>query len=420
MNRPTHYLIPALALLVIGTAPVSAGDIETDLEVRWRAFGDKRSFSEAAKVSGHQELRTRLSMMYGMNRSAQAKLTVQDSRIHGAPSSGNTMGDSNLGVYEAYLMLNELFSDNLALQAGRFPLDYGNGRVLSEFNWDNNGRTWDAVRATISNEKVAVDLFQGRLMERTTSLNPAAAFDSPDRDLFGLYVMFLDQMVDVYYLFDYDGNTIGEDRALRRSTAGVYTARDFADKFDYSFNGAFQFGDAHPTAIAKTAAEEKIDLAAFMVNFEIGATTEMGDKSNRAAIGVDFTSGDDPEEADFGAYDNLYHDAHGFNGWMDIVSTGSAGLIDVYVADYFKPMKGVKFGGEVHYFMTHQDFTSRVDSDETSKNVGLEVDLFAKKYIDDNAMVGIVAGGFFPTEDYAGEGADPAVWGYLQASVDLP
>ncbi len=417
MKRPIQFLIPVLALM-FGAAPVAAGDLETDIEVRWRAFGDKRSFSEKANVAGHQELRTRLSMLYGMHGSAQAKLTVQDSRIHGAPSSGNTMGDSNLGVYEAYLMLDEVFSDNLALQAGRFPLDYGNGRVLSEFDWDNNGRTWDAVRATLSNEKVAVDLFQGRLMER--SLNPAAGVDSPDRDLFGLYVMFLEQMVDVYYLFDYDGAVIGEDRALRRSTAGVYTGRDFADKFDYTFNGAFQFGDAHPSSIAKTAAEEKIDLAAFMVNFEIGATTEMGDRSNRAALGIDFTSGNDPEEADYGAYDNLYHDAHKFNGWMDMVSTGSAGLIDLYVRDWFRPNSDWKVGGDLHYFMTHQDFVSRVDSDETSKNVGLEVDLFAKTQVVDNGTVGVIVGGFFPTEDYAGKNADPGLWGYFQASVDLP
>lgn len=417
MRKPIQYLILTLIFSLAGAAPAVAGDIETDIEVRWRAFGDKRSFSEKANVAGHQELRTRMSAMYGQG-DAEAKLTIQDSRIHGNPSSGNSNGDSNLGVYEAYLMINKLWSDNLAFQAGRFTLDYGNGRVLSASNWDNNGVTWDAVRAALGNEKVSVDLFQGRLMER--SLNSSGGVDSPDRDLFGLYVTFLEQMVDVYYLFDYDGAVVGEDRVLRRSTTGVYTGRDFAEKFDYTFNGAFQFGDAHPSAFAKTAAEEKIDLAAFMVNFEIGATTEMGDKRNRAALGVDFTSGNDPEEADFGAFDNLYFDGHTFNGWMDMVSTGTDGLIDIYASDYFKPNKKCKVGGTVHYFMTHQDFVSRVDSDETSKNVGLEVDLFAKAHVVENGMVGVVVGGFFPTEDFAGENADPGVWGYLQASVHLP
>jgi hypothetical protein len=146
-----------------------------------------------------------------------------------------------------------------------------------------------------------------------------------------------------------------------------------------------------------------------------------GETKYRAALGIDYASGDDnPADDDYNAFDNLYYTGHKFRGYMDLFTpSNTEGLMDVYLRQGLSPAKDWTLAGDVHLFRTAAGYRSVKDGKET-KARGLELDVLARTTKLQKAILEVGGSVFFPSEDWQGKDADPALWGYAMVTVKLP
>ena len=112
-------------------------------------------------------------------------LEGQDSRTYfnrsvpNAPPFANPM-DLRLG----YLQLGDSDQSPVSLRAGRQDLNFGEQRLLGNFNWINVGRSFDAVRLTLRHNRYRLDAFASSVVIPTST-----GFDRPQtgNNLHGLY-----------------------------------------------------------------------------------------------------------------------------------------------------------------------------------------------------------------------------------------
>jgi hypothetical protein len=400
--------LAAVVISVAGTA-LAADRVDLGVEVRWRPETERVLVGPEGplRIESLQSLRTRLSADFSPGGTTRARVLLQDSRVMGVPSSGTILPDSNAGVHEAYFEIGDFFARPLTLRAGRFELNYGNQRLLGGVGWSNVGRTFDVARLSFVQPSWQLDFLGAKRVARQTGPND-------DTRLYGAY-MQLTKMAesDLFLLLDYDGRKVGSARAQVRWTAGTYAAREIRGNLDYIFNGAYQFGTF------ASGADTTVDISAFLLALELGYT--MGQRtSTRAALGIDYVSGDDPESADFEAFNNLYYTAHKFRGFMDqFLLSNREGLIDTYGRLRVKPHAEWTIGADFHFFQTARSFTS-LDDGGSARNAAFEVDAVLRTTKLEHAALELGGALFKPTRDWVGPDDDVRLWGYLQITARLP
>jgi hypothetical protein len=72
--------------------------------------------------------------------------------------------DSDLNLHQAYLLVGNHKEFPLSLKIGRQELVYGDQRLLGNFRWNNNARTFDAAKLRWQNKFFGVDVFTGGLV----------------------------------------------------------------------------------------------------------------------------------------------------------------------------------------------------------------------------------------------------------------
>ncbi len=77
------------------------------------------------------------------------------------PGHSLTETDRDLNLYQGYLALGNQKEFPLSLKVGRQELSYGDQRLLGAFKWNNDGRTFDAIKVRYQNVLFGVDLFSG-------------------------------------------------------------------------------------------------------------------------------------------------------------------------------------------------------------------------------------------------------------------
>lgn len=424
MRNLVMWAMTAAAIVgSLGLVPAAAAqnqDVDLSVEVRWRPESTRMQFTDGsaikalgAEYESSQSLRTRVSALFAPNTSTtQARVDLQDARTLGAPGSGSVAGDANLGIYQAYLRITKLFHPQLQLQAGRFELDYGNGRVLSSDSWSNTGRAFDGAKVSVVGEKFNVDVIYAKLVER------AALSSSHDTDLWAAYASFTDASTDVFFLFDTDQRTIDSERLLQRFTAGTHSARQVTANVDYIANAAYQFGTAMMPSTSAPSGLAKTDIAAYLAAIEVGFTPNV--TPARFAIGVDYASGDDPASESFNAYDQAYANTHSFRGEMDqFAASNPEGLLDLYMKAVFEPAPKWEITGAGHWFQTAQEFESALDPAVMATGLGAEADLMLSTKVVENAVLSLGGALFFPTEDWRGPQPDVESWGFTSVTVHI-
>ena len=131
--------------------------------------------------------------------------------------------------------------------------------------------------------------------------------------------------------------------------------------------------------------------------------------------GVSLYTGDDPEKDDDSAYDQLFPTLHKFHGYMDraVVIAGPAGLLDINGKGWWKASDRLTIKAAYHAFSTDVDVPLSLD--ETSKNVGQEIDVVAKTKLTQGLKVELGGSLFFlPLAYVPGFGDENATWFYLQ------
>ncbi len=173
-------------------APPITGNVYSGLARRITVGGEVRarfesfynfdlsgSPNDSIGESGHNEitlLRTRLHFDADINDYLRAYLELQDNRAFGDEdefhaNQGRNTGTNpalnprgttgNLGrvdLLEGYLELRSLafVSDvlsNISIKIGRWQMSYGGERVISEYDWSNQGRAWDGIKVRWSGKK---------------------------------------------------------------------------------------------------------------------------------------------------------------------------------------------------------------------------------------------------------------------------
>jgi hypothetical protein len=389
-----------LVTLVAVVAP-NARAFELSADMCWRTESDRIALSGESSVlssgdrmilEGLHLLRTRVNVKATNEGGSSIFVQIQDSRVVGEPSSGGISQDDELGIQQAFLSV-PLF-DGAALHAGRQVLAFGDQRIIGAVGWSNVGRTFDGVRLTHMKGKRRVDAFYMKLAERRSGTGR-------DDDLWGVYAAL--NPVDLFGIVEYDADKTDEgDRELVRATIGAHAKGTPVSNLQAEATAAYQAGRAGET-----------DLAAFLLRGEL-AFVPNGNVS-RSAVGVDYSSGDDPDSDDYEAFANSFYTGHKFRGYMDqFLASNREGLLDLFALQ--KVTIGEDWGltAIAHLFRTVESFQGM--SDDEAHTLGFELDGIVSGPA--RGGVNVVAGGsvFFPTDEWKEE-TDPELWGFVQLMV---
>ena len=168
---------------------------------------------------------------------------------------------SQVGLYQGYIEIADLWTTPLQLRIGRQELSFGNEWLVGNNTLGPSpdyGLSFDAIRATYSQNTYSVDVFAAKLAERLGS------FTQDDTDFYGIYGTWSgleNHSIDAYWFWLRDDAPLDDlQRAgisgLLQHVAGVnqYDATNlhtvglrFSGAFgqvDYELEGACQFGDA--------------------------------------------------------------------------------------------------------------------------------------------------------------------------------
>jgi len=389
-------------------------------EVRYRSEFDDRSFSSGRARQYFDLLRTRAGIEVLVDSNVHAVVQLQDSRIIGGQNeygdyeSGTLNAGSGVNAHQAYLQIDRLWADGIGFKAGRFEFVLGNERVFGAVGWSNVGRSWEGLQTWYKSDEFQLTGFLLKLQEENDP------YFNRDFDLFGAHFRFARAGLELLAFYERDADTIGvadtDYNALDRYNLGLYWQRRF-DNWKVELNGAFQSGKI----------TDSLDIQAFMAQGEVGYAFD-GQGAVYVALGGDYTSGDDnPNDADYKMYDNLYYTGHKFRGYMDyFTASESSGLIDLMVRGRGQVLPKWQVMLDGHYFRTAQDYLDPADSSATSE-VGLEFDLTVVT----TSVKGITLQGgasiFLPEEPFvrmrlgspSATESDPTVWAYGQATVSF-
>jgi hypothetical protein len=247
-----------------------------------------------------------------------------------------------LNLHQGYFKVGNTNDFPLTLKAGRQELVYGEERLIGAFDWNNIGRSFDAEKLAWQASWGSVDAFAGMpVVPREDQFN-----EPNDQDLLsGVYATLTPipkTILEGYFLarnasrsaISYDS-----DPEFPQPTArDVYTVGgrlkskpgEWCD-FDYTLEGAYQFGDFAPTATAA-----RLDQNAFMFVSEAGYTFADLWATPRLGAEFDYASGSDGDGT-HGTFDTLYPTPHKFFGSMDLFSLQN--LQDLGVNLTLKPAK---------------------------------------------------------------------------------
>lgn len=380
-------------------------------------------------------------------------------------------GDNTFNLRQAWIQLGNPKEFPLSTKIGRQTLIYGDERLIGAFDWNNFGRTFDAIKVTydIPAIKTSIDAFVANVVTirpNNQTNNDSYEFNGSDPyDLLtGLYAKsdILDfQTTEAYFIYRdktrngpiYSAPPFVADSANAGSLPydvqqEVYTVGGRVKSsdlkklhgFDYEAEGAYQFGStdgrngtvsggafAFPTGSA-------LNLSAFAAHGAAGYTWMSSDWKPRVGVQYDVASGDDnPSDGSSQTFMNLFPTNHKFYGAMDLFAWKN-----IHNPSYnfsIKPMKDLTltFAHQFFWLYTTQDGWYRANgvaqvrplnasAMRASNYVGNEIDLTATYSPIKN--LGILVGyshffaGDYVKDTQAGtNGPDDADFFYLQSTV---
>ncbi len=283
-------------------------------------------------------------------------------------------GDDAFDLRQAYIQIGE--TKGFSLTVGRQILSYGEERLVGSSDWNNLGRTFDAVKARYATDKWSIDAFASTVVvPERGSFNQSDAFNGNEthRDqVFSgiyfsttalscqtteLYVFHLHE--DTSYLPTAIGNTdfatigvrvkskpgafyheVQETASYDKDGKTVTPAPKLVAKaigLDYDAEAAFQTGELRG-----------LDLTAYAVHAGVGYTF---DASWKPRIGIEgnLGSGDnDPTDSDSETFQNLFPTNHKFYGYMDVFSWQN--MRELAAQFKVQPVKSVTVQFDYHAF----------------------------------------------------------------------
>ena len=372
----------------------------------------------------------------------------QNSSSSGDERNPNPQSNGPFDLHQGYVRLGGTHDLPLSLKVGRQELAYGDERLIGAFDWDNNGRAFDAAKLRYAQDSFWLEAFTGRVV-----LPNDNHFDQPNWDdwFSGLYgstrALVPRTELQLYFLADNassgsptyvtTGGRGNTPRDIYTIGARFQTLPGQLDRWDFNGEFAGQFGDfEYANGTSGVLSGQRLNHLAYATHVEGGYTFAKPDLKPRLAAGFDYASGDDnPNDQHHNTFVNLYPTNHKFYGAMDFLSWQN--LIDPYLKASIAPLKGLTIALTYNAFWlaTTSDYFYQVNqAPRTSGGYGLqpqngsfagqEVDLVAT--YQPTRFLQVQAGyGHYFTGDYVNQtfgnlgGAHDANWVYLQAQFNF-
>jgi hypothetical protein len=277
----------------------------------------------------------------------------------GPPGGSGPESDGPVDLHQAYIAVGNHKEFPVSAKIGRQELTYGDERLVGAFPWNNIGRVFDAAKLRWQTAWFAAEAFTGKIV-------------LPDDNEFNMwndYNMFSGLHVstrqvpktqsEFYFFSRNDG--VGSATANRGSfppfQAAAPAARDIYTigarmksgtnefgAFDFTAEGAYQFGNWKPTT-----ASARQDHQAFALMGNVGYSFAEAFGKPRVALEYAYASGDgSATDNDHDTFDNLYPTNHKFYGYADYLSWQN--LHDARALFQMKPHPQVSFAVEGHLF----------------------------------------------------------------------
>lgn len=268
------------------------------------------------------------------------------------PGQFGAEGDDSFDLRQAYVEFGNASTFPLTLKLGRQLLSYGDERLIGSFDWNNIGRSFDAVKLRWEEKTWWLDAFASTVVVPTRGKYNQSDFangnETGREQVFsGLYFSTSavgPETIDLYALYFHEnpnpkyqpaalGDTNFATLGLRvKSKPGAFAhhaspapasdGKSVADEkatpppsapkpvgLDYDLEAAFQTGKVRG-----------LDLTAFAVHSGLGYTFDVP-WSPRIGVEYNYASGDsNPADGNIETFQNLFPTNHKFYGFMDVFS----------------------------------------------------------------------------------------------------
>ncbi len=304
---------------------------------------------------------------WGAYLEGQSSLAVGDKRFAYAnnPAVAGTVARQGDGpesdtfdLHQAYVTLGNHKEFPLSLKVGRQEMSYGEERLIGTFAWNNIGRTFDAAKLRWQNEWFGADFFVSRPV-----IPEDGRFDvDNDYDFFsGVYATSTKvpkTILEAYFLArNSSSKAISAEPSPQfpqPSARDIYTIGGRVKSkpgeignWDYTLEGAYQFGDFRDTRLGVSS--PRLTQDAFMAIAQGGYTFTDLWSTPRLGFEYTYSSGDsNAHDGKHGTFDNLFPTNHKFYGYMDFVSLQN--IQDVRGIVQIKPIPRVSLALEAHGF----------------------------------------------------------------------
>jgi hypothetical protein len=318
--------------------------------------------------------------------------TYDEEPAYLAKADRGVSGTTNtLNLHEAYILLNNAFGvDGLIVKLGRQEVNLGNQRLVGSVGWSQAARSIDGVLAAYKAGDFGTAIaFYGKLNE---SVNRFDAWTIPNTDTgdIDLYVASWQGALKPFGIGGtYEATAIFVD-GMEHSTI------DNINTFYFRGTPVVDLGSMKVKANAEVAFQNGQDQNGNDYKgyfFSVGGGATFADVAAKPSVfvGYDYYSGDDGKDNDIDAFWSVLPTAHKWLGFADQIWVGNfykfngafptatdEGITDLYVKFSAKPLAKVATLAHFHYFQTAEDVANPSNPNETSKDVGMELDLQAK------------------------------------------
>jgi hypothetical protein len=393
----------------------------------------------------------------------RSSYSIADERfVATAAGKGLAERDGPLDLHQAYFMWGNHKEFPVSVKVGRQELVYGDQRLLGHLRWNNNARTFDAVKARWQNRYFGVDVFTGGLVYNDhNNLNRSNSQDQFSGAYFNFPTVAKNEIVEAYVYNRNVKRAIATDNwtgvsapfrfpgAQDLYTAGLRVrSKPLAyDAWDYGVELMHQFGERTAVAPAATVAvalaAPRLDQDAWALVLQGGYTWTEHPWQPRFGVLYSYASGDqNATDTKSGTFQNLFATTHLHYGYMDLNSLQN--LHDIRLVLSAKPRANITLAAEAHYQWLDKttDFwynvagvprnftTAAVGSGGGFRinpaydpNLGTEVDLIAgwtfKPYAQIEAAVGHYFRGDYIKQSLRSVGSKDANYVYLQLTLSL-
>ncbi|HSJ01137.1 MAG TPA: alginate export family protein, partial [Verrucomicrobium sp.] len=353
----------------------------------------------------------------------QSSLELDSDRPN-EPGVMGAEGDDAIDLRQAYVKIGP---KDFNVTIGRQILSYGDERMIGSFDWNNLGRTFDAVKLHYGTKDWNVEAFASSVVvPDSDEFNLSDLFDGNDtgrNQIFsGVYLSTaalcpLGSTTDFYVLHLHEEYLVGDTNFF---TLGTRVKADVTKTggWDYETEMAVQFGEV----------KDK-DLSAFAGHWGAGYVWTKSAWKPRLFAEYNFATGDsNAADGEVETFQNLFPTNHKFYGYMDFFSWQN--LHNPAVSFSVQPTKTVKMQLDYHAFFLADTNDAwyrangvtavRPVKSSASKFVGTELDFTTTWKATKN--VSFLAGySHFFSGDYAkATGAsDDADFVYVQATFDF-